>query len=152
MPEFEIRSVPSQHIAAIKLRASMDAIGESMSRAFPKVFDAISKAGVAPAGPPLARYFSFGGPTIDFECAVPVATPFTGQGDVQPGQIGGDEAAHATHVGPYDTIGQTWGALMAWLEAQGHKPAGPGWESYVTDPSEELDPTKWVTEVYSPVA
>lgn len=152
MPEFEIKTVPLQHIAAIGLSSSKEEIGETMSQAFPKVFHAITEAGVAPAGPPLARYFTFGGPSIDFECAIPVATPLAGEGEVQPGQIGGGEAAVARHVGPYDTIGQTWQALMGWLEAQGRKPAGPGWESYVTDPSEELDPTKWETELCQPVA
>lgn len=152
MPEFEIRSLPQRDIAAIRLSSSRDEIGEAMGQAFPRIFHAITQAGVAPAGPPLARYFSFGGPTIDFECGIPVATPFVAGDGIEPGQIGGGKAVVTTHVGPYDTIGQTWGAMMEWVEAQGRKPAGPGWESYLTDPSEEPDPAKWVTELYQPVA
>lgn len=152
MSEYEIRPVPKYHTAAIKLSAPMDSIGDVMAQAFPKLFHALTKAGAAPAGPPLARYFSFGGPVIEFECAVPVATPFAGDGEVQPGEVGGGDAAVAVHLGPYDTISQTWEAMTAWVEEQGRVPAGPGWEYYLTDPSEEPDHAKWVTEVYMPVA
>jgi effector-binding domain-containing protein len=152
MSEFEIRAVPKQPTAAINLTCPTEQIGETMGQAFPKVFEAVAKAGLAPAGAPLARYFSFGSPVIEFECAIPVAVPFKGDGDVQPSEIGGGDAAFGLHVGPYDTIGQTWEAMMAWVTEQGCAPGGPGWEYYLTDPSEEPDPAKWVTEVYMPVA
>ncbi len=55
------------------------------------------------------------------------------------------------HVGPYDTIGATWDAMGNWVEEQGRAPADPAWESYLTDPSEEPNPARWMTEVYMPV-
>lgn len=152
MSDFAIRSVPQQHTATIKLSCPMEEIGETMGQAFPKLYHAVTKDGGAPAGAPLARYFSFGGPVIEFECAVPVSTPIPGDGDVEPGEIGGCEAAFGVHVGPYDTIGQTWEAIGEWVKGEGRTPEGFGWEYYLTDPSEEPDPAKWVTEVYMPVA
>ena len=152
MDDYEFRDVPEQDIAAIRLTSSMDAIGESMSQAFPKIYDTVTKAGAVPAGPPLTRYFSFGGPVIEYECAIPLQAPFAGEGDVQPGKLGGCEAAVAIHMGPYDTIGATWESLTAWAQEQGRTPSGPGWEYYLTDPSAEPDPSKWVTEVYVPVS
>jgi len=153
MPEFEIRSIPQQHIAAIRLSAAMDQIGEVMGQAFPRLYHAVTETGAVPVGPPLARYFSFGGPIIEFECAIPVEAPFAGASDgaVESGEIGGGEAAVGMHVGPYDTIGGTWEAMAAWAEEQGRVPADPGWESYLTDPGEEPDAAKWMTEVYMPV-
>lgn len=152
MPEFEIRSIPKQQTAATVLRVPTEEIGDAMGKAFPAIFQAITAAGVAPAGPPLARYFSFGEPVVEFECAIPVATPFTGHGDIKASSVGGGDAVVCTHVGPYDTIGQTWEALMAWIGEQGRNPGGAGWESYLTDPGEEPDPAKWVTEVCLPLA
>jgi effector-binding domain-containing protein len=152
MTDFAIRDVPRQPTAAIRLDCPPEGIGEAMAQAFPRIYEAVTKAGGGPAGAPLARYFSFGGPTIEFECAIPVAAPFAPEGDVQPSEVGGGEAAFTLHVGPYDTISQTWEALGEWVEGQGREPAGPGWEYYLTDPSEEPDPAKWVTEVYMPVA
>jgi effector-binding domain-containing protein len=152
MTEFAIRDVPSQPTAAVRITTPRENIGEAMAEAFPRVFAAVTKAGGTPAGAPLARYFSFGGPTIEFECAIPVAAPFTAEGDVVPSEVGGGDAAFAVHVGPYDTIGQTWEALTNWVTEQGRTPEGPGWEHYLTDPGEEPDPAKWVTEVYVPLA
>ena len=151
MTDFEIRTVPQQHLAALRLTAPMDGIGEAMGQAFSQIYVAVTEAGAEPVGPPLARYFSFGGPTIDFECAIPVAAAFGDAGDVHASNIDAGEAVAGTHIGPYDTIGETWEAATRWIETHGHTPSGPGWESYVTDPSEEPDPSKWVTEIYLPV-
>jgi effector-binding domain-containing protein len=152
MLAFEIRTIPLQPIAAMHLSVPQEEIGEAMSRAFPAIFEAVGAAGATPAGPPMARYFDFGDPIIDFECAIPVAAPFAGHGDVQPSSVGGGEAAVCLHVGPYDTISQTWEAMTAWVGEQGRSPGGPGWESYLTGPDEEPDPSKWVTEVCMPLA
>ena len=151
MSDFEIRSVPRMDTAVVTASAAPDAIGESMAQVLPKAFEAVAKSSATPAGPPFARYFSFGGATIEYEGGVPVAAPFVGDGEVKPSELGGGEAAVAMHLGSYDTISDTWGALSKWVENQGRKPAGPGWESYLTDPGEEPDPSKWVTEVYLPV-
>lgn len=151
MPDIEIRSIPRQHTAAIRISSPTEQIAEAMSGAFPKLYEAITAAGAVPAGPPLARYFSFGGPVIEFECAAPVANPFTAEGEVEPGEIGGGEAAVTMHVGPYDTIGETWESMAEWVKQQGREMVGPGWESYLTDPGAEPDPAKWMTEVFMPV-
>jgi effector-binding domain-containing protein len=152
MPEFEIRSFPQQHTAATVLTVPMTEIGDAMSKAFPAVFHAVTEAGATPVGPPLTRYFTFGEPTVEFECAIPVAAPFAGHGEIKASSVGGGDAAVCMHVGPYDTIGKTWEALMAWVSEQGRTPGGAGWESYLTDPGDEPDPEKWVTEVCMPLA
>lgn len=152
MSDFEFRDVPEQHVAAVRISTSQDGISEAMAQAFPRLYQTVTEAGAVPAGPPLTRYFSFGGPTIEFECAIPLQAPFAGAGDIEAGTIGGGEAAVAIHMGPYDTIHETWAALTSWLGRQGREPSGPGWEYYLTDPGEEPDPAKWVTEVYLPVS
>lgn len=151
MPEFEIRHVPRQDIAAIRLSSSMEDISTTMGEGFATLFGALEKAGVEPAGMPLARYWSFGGPTIEFECGVPVAAPFPGEGEVRPAEIGGGEAAVGLHVGPYDTLSETYEAMGTWIAQQGRKPGTVMWEAYLTDPDAEPDSSRWRTEVYWPV-
>ena len=151
MSEFEIRDVPSQHTAAIAVSATTEDISEVMGEGFSKAFDAVTRAGATPAGPPLARYFAFGGTTLAFECAIPVAAPFAGDGEVKPSSVGGGPCVVYTHVGPYATLRETWEAMLAWIGEQGRTSAGPGWESYLTDPGAEPDPAKYVTEIYLPV-
>jgi hypothetical protein len=38
--------------------------------------------------------------------------------------------------------------LQEWA---GERAAAPVWESYVTTPREELDSSKWITEIFLPV-
>ncbi len=150
MPDFEFRTMPLQHTAAMKMTRPLDSIGPAMGEAFPKIYHAVVSSGVEPAGMPLARYFDFGEETTTFECAVPVPAPFVAAGEIQPSSVGGGEAAFALHVGPYDTIGQTWSALMAWLSEQGKSAAGPHWEVYLDDP-QETPSDELRTELYIPL-
>jgi AraC family transcriptional regulator len=151
MPDFEIRHVPHQDTAVVRRRCAPDAISAAMGEGFGAVFAAIGRAGATPAGPVFARYFSFGPDAVDFECGAVVTAPFSGDGDVQPGELGGSEAALGMHVGPYDTLHETYSALQAWMTAQGRRPASSMWEVYLTDPQQEPDPAKWRTEIYWPV-
>jgi AraC family transcriptional regulator len=60
--------------------------------------------------------------------------------------------ARTTHIGPFDTLGDTWMRFMGeWLPASGHQVAdGPAFELYVSDmrttPKEELR-----TDIYVPI-
>ena len=151
MPEFEFRQTGQQHTAAIKMTRPVSQIGPAMGEAFPKLYHAVVSAGMEPAGMPLAVYFAMDTEETTFECAIPVASPFTASGEVVASSVGGGEAGFTVHVGPYDTIGETWGALMAWVAQQGRTPAGHGWESYVDEPGKVPD-DELRTEVYVPVA
>ncbi len=151
MPDFEIRQTAEQHTAAIKMTRPISQIGPAMGEAFPKIYHAVVSSGVEPAGMPLARYFDFGEKATTFECAIPVPGPFTASGEVQSSSVGGGEAAFAVHVGPYKKIGETWGALMAWVAQQGRTPAGPTFEIYIDDPGEVAE-AELKTELYVPLA
>jgi effector-binding domain-containing protein len=57
----------------------------------------------------------------------------------------------AVHAGPYETLSDTYQAIETWLASTGKVPSGPPWEIYLTDPSTEPDPAKWLTEVIFPL-
>jgi effector-binding domain-containing protein len=151
MSDFEIRHTTQQHTAALKMTRPLTQIGPAMAEAFPKIYHAVVSSGVEPAGRPLARYFDMGPEDTTFECAIPVPSPFRASGEVEAGSVGGTEAAFTVHVGPYDTIGATWQALMGWVAEQGKSPSGPGWESYLDEPGQVPD-AELRTEIYLPVA
>ena len=151
MPEFEIKQTTEQHTAAIRMTRPVTQIGPAMGEAFPKIYHAVVSSGVEPAGEPLARYFDFDEESTTFECAIPVPAPFTASGEVVPSSVGGGEAAFTVHVGPYQTIGQSWEKLMAWIGEQGRAPGGPTWEVYIDDPQETPE-AELKTELYIPLA
>ena len=78
------------------------------------------------------------------EYAVQVRRPFARTGDVFASATPAGRIATATHVGPYERLGDTHGAVQRWCSANGHPLAGIDWEIYGdwTD-----DPTKLETTV-----
>ena len=151
MSDFEFRSTTEQHTAAIRMTRPVTHIGPAMAEAFPKIYHAVVSAGLEPAGMPLARYYDMGPEETTFECAIPVSAPFEAAGEVAASTVGGGEAAFTLHVGPYDTLGQSWDALMGWVAEQGKTPAGPFWECYIDEPGQVPD-AELRTELYVPIA
>jgi effector-binding domain-containing protein len=118
---------------------------------FPEVASYLEGTGTSPAGPPFARFFDYTEDEADFEAGFPVAEPVPGEGRIAAGELPGGLAAVTTHIGPYEGLQNTHASMGEWVLANGHDPAGPVWEVYMTDPREELDRSKWRTEVFWPL-
>ena len=144
-------TLEAQPIMGIRATAPMGELGKVMEPHFKEVFSHIRESGGEAAGMPLTRFYSPPGATIEFECAIPVASPVEGGERVQPGKLPAGRAATVTHVGPYDALSEAWGALTAWIESEGLQRIGAPWEVYLTDPGAEPDPSKWRTQLFFPV-
>jgi effector-binding domain-containing protein len=99
------------------------------------------------AGPPFARYLSFG-PSIRAEIGFPVAAEYAPTPPLRLTQLPGGRAVSTTHVGPYETIGEAWQRATEWLREHDLDQIGPPWESYLSGPD---DPTPHVTEIFWPI-
>ncbi len=148
---FETRQVESQPILGIRATSTMDELSEVMGSLFGEVYGYIQQCGQNPAGMPFSRYHSMDGRTVDLECGMPVASALEGTDRVQAGELPAGIVAAVTHMGPYDSLPQTWSALTEWMSSQGLEPAGAPWEVYVTDPGAEPDTSKWRTDIFFPV-
>ena len=93
----------------------------------------------------VALYRPLGGNAVDVTCAVQVAAPFQPEGEVVCLDMPTGRAATATHVGPYNRLGETHRAVAEWALANGHRLAHVSWEVY-DDPVD--DPDQLRTGVY----
>jgi len=140
--------------AVVRFASSPADMPGHMGRALGSVMAALTAQGVQPAGVPFAAYPS---PepgedgAWDVAAGFPVEAPVEAAGDVVPYELPGGDVAVATHVGPYETIGRTYGEIQASLAGRGMAPAGPMWETYLTDPGSEPDPARWRTGIHVPV-
>ena len=148
---FSTKTLEAQTIVGIRTKAQMAKLGEVMGQLFGELHGHIVQAGQVPAGMPLSIYHSMEAGEVDLECAIPVSGPVTGTDRIRPGELPAGRAATVTHHGPYENLKETWGALLAWVGAQGLQPAAAPWEVYVTDPGAEPDPSKWRTDIFFPV-
>jgi effector-binding domain-containing protein len=128
-----------------------------------ELFGFLRQTGVPPAGAPLIRYHVIDMDTVlDIEIGVPVAQPIAGNGRVSASELPAGQYASLIHTGPYDGLRAANAALIEWADGRGVRwdrwddPQADAfrarYESYVTDPVEEPDPSKWVTEVAIKVA
>jgi effector-binding domain-containing protein len=154
-PEIETRA--AQPYAAIRARVSMAEIGGLGAR-LGEVYAWLGARGLAPAGPPFFRYNVIDmARELEIDAGVPVAAAVDGDVGVVSGMLPAGRYATTTHVGhPSELIGATK-ALLDWAAANGltwdMTPGEDGerWgsrlEVYLTDPSQEPDMGKWVTQL-----
>ena len=151
MSQFEIREVPRQDTAVIHAQCPPDAIQPTMQSIFGRLFGAVGRAGGIPSGTVFTRYLAWSDEGIEFETGVALSRPIVGDVEVEPGELGGCTAAVGMHIGPYESIHETYTAMQDWISHQGHTPAGTMWEVYLSDPRSEPDPAAWRTEIFWPV-
>ena len=146
-----------QPYAAIRGQVTMAEIGPFAGRTG-EVFGWLGARGLAPAGPPFLKYNVIDMMRqLEIEAGVPVAAVTDGDGEVISGVLPAGRYATVTHVGhPSELLGVTK-ALLDWAADQGlawdMSPDGDGerWASRLeislTDPRQEPDMSKWVTQL-----
>jgi effector-binding domain-containing protein len=95
----------------------------------------------------MAYYPAMPDELFDVEAGMPTAVAIEPAGDVVPLVLPHGRVARGVHVGPYDTLTDTYGQLLAWLAEHGESPCEQMWESYLSDPTPGSDPATWRTEV-----
>ncbi|HEY8285208.1 MAG TPA: GyrI-like domain-containing protein [Chloroflexota bacterium] len=154
-PKLEDRA--EQPYLGIRTQATMSELGTVIPQLHGEVFAWLRKQGVAPAGAPFIRYHVIDmAAKLDIELAVPVASAVSGEGRVSAGAL--PAGRYATLI--YTDVGRgieanaallDWGARqgLTWdsWPAENGEGFGARFESFLTDPRDEPDPTKWETEV-----
>lgn len=139
-------------VAAVRSIVAAEDVPDFMSDALGMVAHALREAGVAPAGPPFARYFAMSADGLDMAAGFPVAEPFLGAGVVHPGELPAGPAAVTTFVGPYDGLEAAWTALRQRIVELGGTPGDDPWEVYFIGPGSGIDEAAWRTELVWPLA
>ncbi|MBQ9014609.1 MAG: MerR family transcriptional regulator [Firmicutes bacterium] len=62
-------------------------------------------------------------------------------------QMGGEMMLSCYHIGPHDTIGETYQKMEAWAKEHGYNLAEDSWERYVTDCWTTKNEDMYVTEI-----
>ncbi len=105
------------------------------------------------AGPAMAIYHDqeFKEEDPDMEVAIPIEGALPAGIPVQTRELPGGDMACAVYQGPYEGIGEAYHAIMAWLEPNGYRIAGPVREEYLRGPGDTNEPSEYITEIQVPV-
>ncbi|MGI8924762.1 MAG: GyrI-like domain-containing protein [Fimbriimonadales bacterium] len=147
---YEIVDVPEQPCVFIRRTISQNQLGEFYMELLPKVFQYITEQG-QPGAPPFGRYPDWGETDCTVEGGVTTWIPLPGNGEIVSGTLDGCKAVHATHMGSYDGLQDSYQKLFAWFNDQGYKVGGAPFEVYVDDPGSKPE-AEVRTEIYTPIA
>ena len=153
----EIVTRAGQPYVAIKAKVTMAEIAAFAPR-LGEVFGWLDRHGLAPAGPPFFKYNVIDmARELEMEGGVPVATATDGDDQMVAGVLPAGQYATLTHVGHPSELMAATKALLDWAAEQGltwdvtPSDDGDRWacrlENYLTDPDQEPDMSKWVTQL-----
>jgi effector-binding domain-containing protein len=153
----EITERGEQPYVAIRADVTMEQLPGLADR-FGEVFGWLAERGVAPAGPPFFRYNGIDmARLLNVEAGVPVPAAVEGDDRVIARVLPAGRYGTSIHVGPYDGLIGAVDNLLQWADARGLEwdkssaDDGEHWgcrlEIYLTDPSQQPDPTKWETQL-----
>ena len=154
----EIVTRAEQPYVAIRTQVTMEDLGMVVPPLNQEVFAWLGERSAAPAGAPFWKYnvIDMAG-KLEIEAGAPVAAAVAGDDRVVSGVLPAGRYATLTHVGHPSELVAATGALLDWAAAQGltwdMSPGvnGERWacrlETYLTDPRQEPDMSKWVTQL-----
>jgi effector-binding domain-containing protein len=149
--EIALKKMPAQ--AAASVRDVIPSFSD-LGQLFGEIFAYLGQHRITPAGPPIGIYYDeeFRERDADVEVAVPVIGAIPEGDRVKERELPAiEEMACIIHQGSYETVGGTYGQLMAWIETNGYRMVGPVREVYVQGPESGGDPSTYVTEIQLPV-
>jgi len=153
----EIVTRAGQPYVAARARVTMAELGGLGAR-FGEVFAWLGARGLAPAGAPFFRYNVIDMTReLEVDVGVPVAAAVDGDDHMVSGVLPAGRYATLTHVGHPGELPAATKALLDWAAGQGLTwdiapgEGGERWgsrlEIYLTDPSQEPDMSKWMTQL-----
>jgi len=148
----DLRSTHEQRTAVIRITVPRSEIQTAMGPGYQELMDTLKAQGIQPAGPWFTHHLRMDPGVFDFELSVPVDVVVRPVGRVQPGSLPASRVAHTVYHGPYEGLGEAWGAFEAWIAAQNLKPADDLWEVYSAGPETGPDPSTWRTDLFHPLA
>lgn len=129
------------------------------NEAIPRIYRWLGEHQVAPLGGPLFvyRHIRNSDDTVDLTVAVPIAGPVTPTDGLVLGELPAGTYVVGRHVGAPDALPAAHDEVTEWAAANGHRldvledADGRLWtghaEHFLTDPTDEPDPSGWVTDL-----
>lgn len=146
----EIEMGPKIYIAK-KATVTFDKIEDFYKKNFPAIKESAVKAGVEP-GIPSGLFYRWNVDinTADMAAAIPVSENenISSIKNFERIDVAGGKALHIAFYGPFGKTEAAHSAMDEYMSEKGLNLNGEVIEEYVTDPSTESDPNKWLTNIY----
>lgn len=167
MPDYEVvlKEIDSQ--TAVGIRDTIPTYS-SQGPLWAELCAYLAQHKVKAAGPSLSLYYDteYRERDVDVEILTPVSTPLPESDRVKVRELPGGLMACVVHQGAYDTLGEAYIQMLAWVQAHGYRIVGPNRDVYLRCPDNDYTdsltsgykdylaetPAAYVTEIQIPVA
>lgn len=153
MSDFEVETLKPQPFAYITLTAKMPEMPKVMGEGFDRLSAAFAEARAEMAGMPLCHYTDYDEQSATFEFGFPARPDQVDAlraAGLSIGETPSGRSMKAIHIGPYDTIVETYNKMTEAMKKQGFEGTKDMWESYFSPP--DTPPEQIKTEVIWPVS
>lgn len=137
---------------AKKASVTFDKVEDFYKENFPAIMESAAKAGIEPSGTPAGLFYRWDVDinTAEMAAAIPVAEneKISSVKKFERIDVAGGKALHIAYYGPYEKTEAAHNAMNEYMTEKGLNLNGEVIEEYVTDPSTEPDPNKWLTNIY----
>lgn len=158
LSEPQVVERPAQPYVAIRAQVTMQTIGTVLPELHPSVFAWLRERDISPAGYPFWKYNVIDMERgMEVEVGAPVEAVTEGDGRVMAGVLPPGRYATLRYTGHPDGLIDATASLQDWAKEQGltwdvrQVPDGELWaarlEIYESDPVEEPDMSKWITQL-----
>lgn len=134
--------LPAKPAAVLAGESTWDDGFNNLSASFARINEALAKAGLSPAGRPIAVFLSADDTSFRYEAMVPLAA--TPPGEIAPGITAGltpaGRALRFVHKAPYDEIDTTYEAITAYLDSKNMTAKDQFIEEYPSTMKDPSDP------------
>ena len=125
---------------------------KKMAEMFATLFKQMEKSKIQSEGIPIAIWNKYEPNGISsFTAALPISANLKVDKGIKTTSIAPTKVAFVKHLGSYETSYDAWMTLDNYMKANKLEMNGNPWEEYVIGPAQELDSTKWITNIYYPI-
>lgn len=152
-PSFDIETIdlPANNYLLVSGDVKPEAIGMYYAENFGKIMQYMGEKGVEMNGHPSGFYYNWTDTLAKMSAAIPVASEIEGTDEIEFRAMEASKALRIAHYGAYDAVGPAHYAMEAYANENGLT-IDMAIEEYVTDPEEEADTSKWLTNIIYPIA
>lgn len=129
----------------------MDGLRDFFDTSFGTLAGTIEAQRIGVLSPAFGLYHGASGETLNLEVGFVTDRAVRPEAGVVAGSLPGGRVARLTHFGSFDCLGTSWERLGSWMRERGMTVGEDRWETYVTQPSPDMDPRDLRTELNWPV-
>lgn len=152
-PKFSCKKVEllERNYVSVKVTCLNSDIKKEMGQAYTNLMVFIEQSNVEMIGYPLCFYHNYDVQSTTFEAAIPISKKIEGSDDIMVKTLPKGDYVTTAYNGSYDKIQVAYQALTQWMTDNKIEAQGMPFDEYVTNPAEEKDTTKWITNIYYPL-